>query len=570
MLKAVREIGLRFGKVKPYDEVEADKVIVLNFDEKGNFTGAELEGFEREKLPKYLYKEAKGKNPPTLTPTLILGRGKSKPGEKSPTMKSLGNLEKAFDSCKREEESVPTINLEKERIEKIIDDLLKEIPKKERVLLTIRIGGKYKGEIEGFRKALKKLIMKEGEESRGTAVCSVCLEEKEVSGDISPYKFYTIDKPGYVSGGFDKKKAYKNFPLCYECKRYMEEGKKLIEKNLTFKLSGLRYQLIPEFVVGKKDIVGEVMEILLNKEKRSLKLSERERRVLLSDEEEILDLLSEEGDFVSLNLLFIEPPQGTSAERILLHLQDIYPSRLRQLFEAKEKVEKLLDLENFTYGTVYRFFSKSDPSKRNPDLQKYFLEIVDKTFRGIRVEERFLIRFLLGRIRDSIKRSEEGYAWVIREAFAVFIFVKLCSGEVEMRNDAFDNLEDFLTRLPTLDTDLKRGLFLMGALTERLLRVQKSERGSKPFLKKLKGLRMGENDLKGILPEVRIKLEEYGKYGAGEDKLFKLASEYLSKAPQNWNMSVEEMNFYFALGMGMFDKIAEFIYKKEGSHEEQA
>ena len=567
MLRAVKEIGLRFGEVKPYDEVKADKVLVLNFDERGDFTGAELEGFEREKLSKYLYKEAKGKNPPTLTPTLPLGRGKSRPGEKSPTMKSLGNLEKAFDSCKREEESVPTINLEKERIEKIIDDLLKEIPKKERVLLTIRIGGKYIGEIEGFRKALEKLTMKEGEESRGVAVCSVCLEEKEVSGDISPYKFYTIDKPGYISGGFDKSIAYKNFPLCYECKRYIEEGRRLIEKKLTFNLSGLRYQLIPEFIVGREELVREVMEVLFNDEVRKLKLSERERRVLLSDEEEILDLLSEEGDFLSLNLLFIESQQ--SAERILLHLQDIYPSRLKQLFEAKEKVEKLLDLENFTYRTVYRFFSKSDPSKRTPDLQKYFLEIVDRTFRGIKVEEGFLIRFLLRRIRDSIKRSEEGYARVIREAFGVFLFVKLCSGEVEMRNGAFDNLEDFLTRLPALDTDLKRGLFLIGALTERLLRAQKTERGSKPFLKKLKGLKMGENDLKGILPEVRIKLEEYGKYGAGEDKLFKLASEYLSRAPQGWNMSVEEMNFYFALGMGMFDKIAEFIYKKEGSHEEQ-
>ncbi len=81
---------------------------------------------------------------------------------------------------------------------------------------------------------------------------------------------------------------------------------------------------------------------------------------------------------------------------------------------------------------------------------------------------------------------------------------------------------------------------------------------------------MKETDLKGLLPEIRIKLEEYEEYGAGEDKLFKLVSQYLSNAPSSWNMSVEEMNFYFALGMGMFDKIAEFIYKKEGSHEEQA
>ncbi len=33
-------------------------------------------------------------------------------------------------------------------------------------------------------------------------------------------------------------------------------------------------------------------------------------------------------------------------------------------------------------------------------------------------------------------------------------------------------------------------------------------------------------------------------------------------------MSVEEMNFYFALGMGMFEILAEFIYNKEGNDEE--
>ena len=436
-------------------------------------------------------------------------------------------------------------------------------------MLTIKFENKYIGELKEIVEIVEKAYEEQGKESRGKALCSVCLEEKEVSGDISPYKFYTIDKPGYVSGGFDKRMAFKNFPLCYECKRHIDEGKRIIERKLTFNLSGLRYQLIPEFIVGREELVREIMEVLLNDEVRKLKLSEREKRVLLSDEEEILDLLSEEGDFLSLNLLFIESQR--SAERILLHLQDIYPSRLKQLFEAKDKVEKLLGLESFTYGIVYSFFSKSDPSKRTPDLQKYFLEIVDRTFRGIKVEEKFLIRFLLGRIRDSIKRSEEGYARVIREAFGVFLFVKLCSGEVEMRSEAFESLEDLLESLPALDTDIKRGLFLMGALTERLLRVQWKKRKSKPpFLKKLKSLKMKETDLKGLLPEIRIKLEEYEEYGAGEDKLFKLVSQYLSNAPSSWNMSVEEMNFYFALGMGMFDKIAEFIYKKEGSHEEQA
>ena len=407
MLRAVKDIGFRFGKVKPYDEVEAKKVLILNFNKNGNFIDAELEGFEKEKLSKYFVYKRKSKNELPLTPTLKIDR--------RGVRKALKKLQKIIKKL-NEKAGYAVLPIScNDNIANRLEDVLNNLQSNENILLTIKFENKYIGELKEIVEVVEKAYEEQGKESRGKALCSVCLEEKEVSGDISPYKFYTIDKPGYVSGGFDKRMAFKNFPLCYECKRHIDEGKRIIEKKLTFNLSGLRYQLIPEFIVGREELVREVMEVLLNDEVRKLKLSERERRVLLSDEEEILDLLSEKVDFLSLNLLFIEFQQ--SAERILLYLQDIYPSRLKQLFEAKEKVEKLLDLESFTYGTVYRFFSKSDPSKRTPDLQKYFLEIVDRTFRGIKVEEKFLIRFLLGRIRDSLKRSEEGYARVIRGGF---------------------------------------------------------------------------------------------------------------------------------------------------------
>ncbi len=407
MLRAVKDIGFRFGKVKPYDEVEAKKVLILNFNKNGNFIDAELEGFEKEKLSKYFVYKRKSKNELPLTPTLKIDR--------RGVRKALKKLQKIIKKL-NEKAGYAVLPIScNDNIANRLEDVLNNLQSNENILLTIKFENKYIGELKEIVEVVEKAYEEQGKESRGKALCSVCLEEKEVSGDISPYKFYTIDKPGYVSGGFDKRMAFKNFPLCYECKRHIDEGKRIIEKKLTFNLSGLRYQLIPEFIVGREELVREVMEVLLNDEVRKLKLSERERRVLLSDEEEILDLLSEEGDFLSLNLLFIESQQ--SAERILLHLQDIYPSRLKQLFEAKDKVEKLLGLESFTYGIVYSFFSKSDPSKRTPDLQKYFLEIVDRTFRGIKVEEKFLIRFLLGRIRDSLKRSEEGYARVIRGGF---------------------------------------------------------------------------------------------------------------------------------------------------------
>jgi len=579
MLEAIKELGLLTGGRPLYDEISADKVIVLNFDEEGNFAGTDLEKFDSKKVGLYLYKKAKGSNPPTLTPTIPVGvrdlKNKKEEKREKATDKLINNLRKSIKGVK-EAANNQNINISidgeiRSEIKNKILELSESLSNKERVILTIKINGKYIGQIQEFIEALKNLVSQEGKDSKGKALCSVCLQEKEVSGDISPFKFYTIDKPGYIVGGFRKEEAYKNFPLCYECKELIEAGRSFIEKNLLFGfVGGLKYYLIPEFIYGIKEIVEEILEILKNKEYRKHVLSKREKNNLTADEEEILELLSEENDVLLLNFLFLEKTQG--AERILLFIQDIYPSRLKELFKAKKFIEKLLgDGErpySFTYINIYKFFSKTDSSKSNPDLIKYFLEIVEKTFRCAPVDLNLVRKFLLNRIRRELQ-EEGNYSFVIRDAFGVFLFIIFTTGEETMSEPRSENLKAFVESLPTLDTDLKRGLFLMGALAERLLRVQYSQRESKPFLKKLRSLRMRQSDLMELLPEIRAKLEEYDGFRKGEATLFETASEYLAKTQPNWNLSIEEMNFYFALGMGMFNRIAGFIYKG-GDHEEQA
>lgn len=545
MLGAIKELGLLVGERKPYDEISADKVLVLDFDKEGGFKGVDLEDFSEDKLPLYLYKKAKGKNPPSLTPTLMLTGAE----------KSLKHLERAVGKLKKAENSIPNLGISPDLAE-IIKDAVDKLPPKTKVLLTVRIDGKYIGEIKEFIRALEKVSAEEGKDSRGKAICSVCLEEKDVSGDISPFKFYTIDKPGYITGGFNKKEAFKNFPLCYECKALIYAGKQFLEKSLKFSfIKGMSYYLIPEFIYGRESVREEILQILKDTEFRKHKLSSKEFRHLTADEEDILEILSEERDVLTVHLLFLEREQG--AERILLHIQDIYPSRLKELFSIKEYIEKNIwdGGQEFTYETIYNFFSKTDPSK------KYFLEVVDKTFRGIPLDKKFLIKFLLSGIRKDFEKDQ--FYSVIKDAFGVFLFILISTGEEEMKDFEPKSLEELLNSMPALDTNLKRGLFLLGALTERLLRVQRKERDSAPFMKKLKGLRMNENDLKGLLPQVRNKLEEYESFKKGENILFELVSEYLSKAGR-WNMSIEEMNFYFVLGMGMFDKVKEFIlYRRE-------
>ena len=106
----------------------------------------------------------------------------------------------------------------------------RNIGEREGAILTLVFhenGGKrYIGDIDLFKKALmskaKENYYKQyGKKSLGSNKnCFVCNERKsEVFGFVNTYNFYTVDKPGFVTGGFDQKNAWKNYPVCLECSR---------------------------------------------------------------------------------------------------------------------------------------------------------------------------------------------------------------------------------------------------------------------------------------------------------------------------------------------------------------
>src|SRR3972149_11374566 len=83
----------------------------------------------------------------------------------------------------------------------------------------------------------------------------------------------------------------------------------------------------------------------------------------------------------------------------------------------------------------------------------------------------------------------------------------------DMEESIFSSI--FTSYGKSISNSAKRGIFLMGALTQLLLNKQWSERKAKPFMKKLKGLKMDEKDIKALLPEIQSKLEEYDSFDKG-------------------------------------------------------
>jgi len=598
MLSAIREVGKwqisKSGKnelevlIKEPKFKTGGKVVLIRIDvDKNVFEDVELEDYDSAKTQRYLFRGgvSQGPNP---TPVANIPNAKNGNNEQE-TQKNLetqirktfgGKIQKWFDkhSNSSKENGNVLENIRKilsdndDKITKAIQTCIKDIDKKEGKLLTIKIKQsdewKYIGDFDVFRKSLKEIENKKTVEiSASDKNCSICgMRKVLVSGDSSVFKFYTIDKPGFITGGFNENLAWRNFPVCPECKLELEEGRKFIENNLAFGFYRIsRYLLIPKLLLGSINVNSEVIGILLDSNK-IVSLKDRVKKRITDANNEILEILADEKDVLTLNFLFLRKEQ--SAERILLLIEDVFPSRIKKIFAAKEYVDKIFD-EDFNFGRIRSFFSKSSVGKRENDLNKYFLEIVDSVFKGRRLDFAFLLKFYMTAIHKEF--INDGYFIPrVKDALMDTMFFEnlgLISFE-EVDNMGESIFSSVFARFgKSFGSSAKRGIFLMGALTQLLLNKQWSERNAKPsFMKHLKGLKMDEKDVKALLPKVQNKLEEYDSFDKGKKLIASEASKYILEAGENWKenykMSNDEINFYFACGMNLVDNVADIAYSK--------
>lgn len=584
MLAAVKEIGelviekegrqlLEVLVEDPNSSGNYKHIITINLEEKGGqfcFRGVEREEYDRTRVMKYLYRKGSGTGAdysPTAKVTdkpegtfdrKIMGWFRVLEDKKV----RISGEERAFLQGIRDE-----LSRHSSAIKRAVVDLRDQTPKKENMVLTLKllVGGswKYVGEFEIFRRLLENLVLKKDYTIYASnRVCSICGDRRDtVLGAVSTYTFYTIDKRGFITGGFKEEDSWKNFPVCPTCKAALEEGKKYIEKNLSFKFYGLNYYLIPKSILGGRVVYDQVLDVLTDM-KKLISLKQKVVDRITDDEEEILTVLADARDTVALNFLFLKKQQ--SAERILLLVEDVLPSRLRKIFAAKEAVDGIIG-SNFTFRCIRNFLGKSDSNKRDYDLNAYFLDLTDRIFKGRPVDYHFLLQLIMKKVREEF--VNDGYFFsTVRDGLVTLLFLEklglISWEEISVAESALESL--FAKYGPPFQSPLKRGLFLLGSLTELLLRKQYSERESRPpFLKNLKGLKMNERDFKGLLPKVQNKLEEYDAFDKGKRLLAKEASAYLLMAGDNWKMSVDEMNFCFAAGMNLADEVAGIVYEKE-------
>jgi CRISPR-associated protein Csh1 len=565
--------------------------ILLNEEnEKFKYRGIEIEEYSNEKLEKYLYRKGSGARGTDVTPISMVTDV-----EKTFEIKIL-NWFKNYNSDKNNKnEMLQNIYLcIKEDKEKILQDL-KEKSALENNIISFKINGRYLGDFEIFRnilvnKASENFYKKFGKISKSEdMLCSICKKKSgEVYGFVSTFNFYTVDKPGFVSGGFQQKDAWKNYPVCLNCALTLEEGKKYLGDNLSFSFYGFKYLLIPKFLKGvNKNIQKDIFKkIEIQKDPR---FGKKEIKHLTSDENEVLDLMSEQGNYLNNNFLFYSAPKGFNGAvfNILLYIEDILPSRLKQLFKAKEVIDQEEIFQNceidiyqdrkkigkgpleFNFGILRTFFPRISNSRT---FNKYFLDITNKIFTNKPVEYNFLLNFVVKKIRDDFVKNyptkiDTMKAFMLLNYLKELKILKLKKEEKMETEDLFtqeregeetkERVELFFDKFSNFfNSDVKRAVFLEGVLSQYLLNIQYRERKATPFRIKLKGLRLDEKQIKKLLPEIQNKLEEYRKNYYRD--LESIISNYFVSSGNDWNISNDEISFCFVLGMNL-----SYLFKRE-------
>ena len=446
--------------------------------------------------------------------------------------------------------------------------------------IIIEKGEKYLRDFE----IIKNLLVESGASTKythtgtesisGEVICSVSGKiEKEIYGFAAPFKYSSPDKPGFISGFFNKKLNWRNYPISTEESLILELGRKYIQQNLTGYFYVSEYMIVPHPILKtdeqRLEKVINLLKTAFDEEKKARK--EKKRRA----EDRVQKLIAQEKNYFNLDILFFKEDKKTGAISINLMIEEILPSRFRTLFiDVPEKVNKNKLFDNaitikkekqnlrFSYQLVKDFFAKD------------FLIVVHKLFEGKPLSTDFVFEYIIKRIRKNYNESKTSDNWVEPVNWTVKKAIMLLSYLQELgiihfnQNYTYmevENTEKKETRFNLigfnefiaennnfLDRDVKVGIFGVGVLVRFLYDIQSRSLNTSnpPFENKLRGYKLNPELLMSVYTEALDKIQKYQKNFYVYTELREILSRYFVVNTQELKkMTNNELSFYFVAGL---------------------
>lgn len=366
-----------------------------------------------------------------------------------------------------------------------------------------------------------------GTESKATnKISSVSgIEKPDIFGFAAPFKYSSPDKPGFIAGFFNKKKNWRNYPISSDETLVLELGRKFIQQNLTGYFYGHEYMMIPHPILDTdKENLNKVINLLktaFDEEKKARK----EKRKLAEDR--IQKLIAREKNFFNLDIAFYKEDKKTGAITIELMLEEILPSRFRELFidapaivNQNKLFKKAITIKKtqqdltFNYGIIKEIF----------DIR--FLDVVNKLFLGNKLSDDFVFENIMTLIRKKYNdsKTKEGFVepvhWIVLKAIMVLQYLQelqiitnnknyiYMETENIQKSEKSFNLERFnefvKENASFLDSDIKIGIFAVGVLVRFLFDIQQASLHNTPFEGKLRGYKLNPELLMNIYTEAHL------------------------------------------------------------------
>ena len=531
---------------------------------------------------KYLYRSGSSRGI-DITPTARITEPKKTYKNKlvAAYEEALNNCDEDFHEEEKEIRDIVTCLKENDKlIINEIDKIFNSLPKKERYFaLTVVVEKdsekKYIGDYQVFKERIRNIPVKKffysetyKKEVKSTnKYCSVCNELKdEVYGLASPFPYYTIDKPGYISGNFSYEKAWRNYPVCKQCAVELELGKSYLDEYLKLQFYDRKFYLIPKLIYA-----NQLKKVLRKYRSHFSKDNFKPAKDTLSPEERIFELLSKEENSITFDLMFIE--EKNAALNILLNIEDVYPSTFSRLYGQWQEIKSMPFFEKYYYLANFGYLNMLFATKEN---NKYFLETIDKIIGKGKIEYNFLIRFINNKLLEAFIREEKGENIKGEDNYNIatmraYTFIYYLYKLKKFRNKGEDGVEDmvreewnikdftskeaafedfFNSNRGFFDSNSKKAVFMLGYLSRKLLNLQaQEENGRKPFMSNLNGLNLNKRDLTRLLPKVQGKFQDYKKEYYNQE--LEIASKYLIESNNLADLSSLDVPLYFSMGMNM-------------------
>lgn len=604
MIKTLYDIGKALSEMEqyeayfepwenPFPSSEGAKVIVVRLKD-GQVLDVRLENFSTGKVSKYLYRTPPGANGTNLVPTFrfyvatVADEAKWEVQQKT----NLAKLMKKVRASIKNQQHDFLLPDEVERLEEMLLSKSRELSKDNPYLLTMTIDGKYFGDFKAYRdlfeeEAYAKYHKKSSAQNK---VCSVTYEEvPEVWGRVDTLGF-TVNDIAFSRSGFSGKHSYRMLPVGPEVVRLLEGSRKLVMNEVRRNFYQLRYLVLPRFNATATDLAKRKVIKWFFRSTRDSSFEDTGSSII--NNEKILHAITEQEelqDNVSYDILFYE--QNQAQFLIKLQMSDVLPSRLKQVFvikqrvektyrsivrrvykDPKTKVEKAMDYR-ITFAGIKDFFSKK--VKTDYIYHPYFFKIVEAVFQGVSLNEQQVYRAFVKRIRlDYKQRNEDGksntYARRTKDAFVIYqYFLQLGLFKNQILMEEQDRLvattaQDFIKQHAHFFTsEYKRGVFSLGSLTAYLMSKQYRKLKSTPFMKQLNNLNIDEKTVVKLVPKLINKLREYNT--AVPDLEQRIAEDLMKPH----RLSKDEISYAFTLGLVMQREFAK-AYKENKEKEKKA